>query len=956
MKISIQWLILTVILLSVATSVMAQQGVLAGKITDAESGQPLGGATVQIIETKKGTYSGTKGEYRIKNLANGFYTVKISFVGYEAKIVEKLAVQGEGEFTVTLDVVLNTKQTSAKEVVVEAERINDNQAAILLQRQKAATVGDGISKEEISKLSDADAGQALKRVTGVTLVEGKYVYVRGVSDRYSSTTLNGSTLTTTEPDKRSFAFDMFPADLLENVSVTKSFTPDLPGNFVGGLVQMNTVDFPSEYSIKVTAGIKGNDYVTLQPGQFVTYPGGSSDWLGLDRGWRAAPAGMPGTSDFAALRSQVKAGNQDATNEWIAIGTGFNNSLFQRQIETAPFAGKGSVSLQNVWDVAEESRVGLVASLNYGTDYSMNRMFRAQLLANGDEQFSYAGSVSGQSTNVGALANISYQIGSQSSISLKNNYTISSDDESVYQFGHDYTQSQIRKNLSFQFVEKQLLASTLTGEHNIDVASNLLIDWRAGYSQSRRNEPDFRRLRFQKGEFADPTDPMEIALGPGGVTTQGSGSDAGRFYSVLNEYSRNLGLNATLSVNATKIKVGGLYEFRNRDFIARSYTYVYDAYKTDINYSDLTYSADSTVVPDPSKLFVDSNYSASRIGVSEDSRKRDSYMADESLYAGYAMVDYPFQVASLPVRIIGGARIENSLQRLNSFDENDAPVNVNLDIVDVLPSINIVLTPLENFNVRVAASQTLTRPSLREFAPFTFYDFQSQSATQGYPGLTRALVQNYDLRFEYFPGPGEVLSVSGFYKNFLNAIEETIIPGSQVVYTFRNATGNATNYGVELEMRKNLSFVARPMRFFVVSANVALINSEITVQQVNLNDTRQMWGQSPYTVNVGLSYYNPDWGTTISAGYNTAGRRIIKVSQLGVYQIPADLQTDGPHIYENPRDVIDVSVSQAFGNFEMKASVKDLLNQPLVWEQIGRTVASNVRGVGYSFTIGYRFN
>ena len=289
MKNLIQWLIFPVILVTWATDVMAQQAVLSGKITDAESGQPLRGATVQIIETKQGAYSDTKGEYRIKKLSNGSYTVRFSYVGYETKLVEKIAIQGQGEFTVTLDVMLSVTQKSANEIVVEAARINDNQAAILLQRQKAATVSDGISKEEISKLSDSDAGQALKRVTGVTLVEGKYVYVRGVSDRYSSTTLNGSTLTTTEPDKKSFAFDMFPSHLLENVGVIKSFTPDLPGNFVGGLVQMNTVDFPSEYSVKISTGIQGNDFVTLHTGQFVTYPGGSSDWLGLDGGWRAAP-------------------------------------------------------------------------------------------------------------------------------------------------------------------------------------------------------------------------------------------------------------------------------------------------------------------------------------------------------------------------------------------------------------------------------------------------------------------------------------------------------------------------------------------------------------------------------------------------------------------------------------------------------------------------------------------
>jgi len=931
----------------------AQEGIITGKITDAESGEPLRGATIQVVEAKKGGYSDTKGTFRIKKIANGTYTVKFSFVGYDTKTVDSVRVEGAGE--VTLNVILKMTQSQTDVVYIEAERVNDNEASILVQRQKASTVSDGISKDEISRLSDSDAGQALKRVVGVTLVDGKYVYVRGVSDRYSNTTLNGSTLTTTEPDKKSFAFDLFPSELLENVSIAKSFTPDLPGNFVGGLVQMNTVDFPSGFGVKMSAGVAGNNYVTVNSGQFVTYPGGSSDWIGIDGGWRAAPAGIPDPAGFATMRSSVRAGDPQETADWIAIGTGFNNSLFQRQQLTAPFGGKGSMSLTNVWDVDEESRVGLVASLSYGTNYSLNRMLRAQLLSDGTHQFMYAGTVTGQSTAIGALANIAYRLGTSTTLSLKNTYSISSDDETVYQYGHDYTQSQARKNLSMQFVEKRLFATVLSGEHNIGLASNFMVDWKAGYSQSTRNEPDFRRLRFQKNETDGPEVPMEITLANGGVTTQGSGSDAGRFHSMMHEYGRNLALNGTLSVSATKFKVGGLHEFRNRDFSARSYTFIQDPQST-INYDLLTYNADSNYIPDPSKLFVDSNFARDRLGMSEDSRKRDSYVADESLYAGYAMVDLPTMIAAVPIRFIAGARVESSVQRLNSYDETDQPVNVNLDVTDILPSLSVVITPWSDFNIRMAAAQTLTRPSLREFAPFAFYDFQSQSTTQGYPGLNRALIQNYDLRFEWFPGPGEVISVSGFYKNFLNAIEETIIPGSQIVYTFRNATGPATNYGIELEMRKNLAFLSPDLNFFVVSANVAVINSQITVQQVNLNDTRRMWGQSPYTINLGMSYFIPEWGTTFNAGYNIAGRHIVKVAQLGVYQIPEANKDDGPHVFENGRDVIDFSATQAIGDLEIKAAVKDILNQPLVWEQIGRTVSSNIRGVGYSLSIGYRFN
>ncbi len=935
-------------------TLVAQNAVVTGKITDGESGEPLRGATVQVVEAKKGGYSDTKGVYRIKNVPPGKYTLKFSFVGYDVKTVENVVI--EAGATKTIDILLAATSTTATEVVVEAERINDNAAALLAERQKAATVSDGISKEEISKLSDSDAGQSIKRVTGVTLVEGKFVYVRGVSDRYSNTTLNGASISTTEPDKKSFAFDMFPSDLLENVNVTKSFTPDLPGNFVGGLVQMNTIDFPQGFSVKVNAGIGANDQVTFADGQFVGYPPGPTDWLGIDGTWRDAPA-IPSTNDFAAMRSRVNAGDPQAIQEYVAIGRGFNNQLMNTTLSTAPVSGKGGVSVTNTWDVAEESRLGVVASLNYGNNYGLNRILRRGIQSDGTSLlFDYAGRVTTSSTNLGLLANIAYKVGTQSTISWKNTYTLNSDDEGVYQYGKEVAQTQLRKNLSYEFQEKRLLATSLSGEHNLAVASNLLVDWKAGYSQSRRDQPDYRRFRYQKSEFAAPTDPLEIEIPSTGFTTQGLGSAAGRFYSELNEYARNLNLNGTLSLEAIKIKVGGLHESKNRDFTSRSYTYV-QAQNSTIDYSLLTYDPDSTLIPNPIALFADSNFSEDRLGISEDSRKRDSYTANETLWAGYAMVDIPFNLGSLPVRIITGARVESSVQLLNSFTATDEPVNVNLDVTDILPSLNIVVTPFENFNLRAAATQTLTRPSLREFAPFAFFDFQTQSTTQGNPNLTRALIQNFDFRAEWFPGPGEVLSASLFYKNFKNAIEETVFPStSELIRSFANAQSDATNYGIELEARKNLSFISKDLQFLVLTANVALINSNITVLQGAVEDNRRMWGQSPYTVNASISYFNPDWGTSLNLGYNIAGRRIIQVAQIGVYQIAEQYKDDGPHIYENPRDVIDFGVSQSIGNWEIKGSVRDILNQELVWEQLGQVVASNLRGRGFSLGVSYKFN
>lgn len=936
------------------------QGTITGNITDGENGEPLRGASVLVVGTKKGNYTDPKGSYRIAGVPAGTYALRVSYVGYEPRVIDSVVVRKNE--TTTINAVLTTKAGTT--VVVTADRATDNAAAMMVQRQKASTVSDGVAKEEIQKLPDSDAGQSLKRVTGVTLVDGKYVFVRGVSDRYSNTTLNGASLTTTEPDKKSFAFDMFPSELLENVNIAKSFTPDLPGNFVGGLVQLNTVDFPSGFGVKLSLGAGANDYVTNHAGQFLTYPGGGTDWLGKDDGSRAMPANMPDASTFLELRRQVQAENlsqsedRTATDTWLGLARGFNGNNWKREQSTAPFAGKGSLSLTNVFEIGEESRLGLVAAANYGNGYQLNRMTRTGIQADGQSQlFDYAGTVATRSTNAGALLNLALKPGSQSTISIKNTYSLQSDDESVYQYGREYTQSQLRKNLAFQFVEKELFSTQLGGEHNIAVASNLLVDWKLGYSQSQRDEPDVRRLRFQRDLFSDAGAPMEAAVAIGSVTSQGLGSNAGRFFSNMVEFGRTAGLNAALSIDNVKIKVGGLHEFKNRSFRARSFTIVQSSV-SEVPYDLLTFSDDSSVIPDPSALFADSNYAFNKLALAEDSRLRDAYTAEEELYAGYAMVDVPFSIGAMPVRVITGARLEQSGQRLNSYNDQDQLVNVNLDVTDILPSFNVLLTPVADFNVRLAATQTLTRPSLREFAPFAFFDFQSQSTVRGNPELTRALVQNYDLRLEWFPGVGEVLSTSVFYKNFLNAIEETVDPSSaELIRSFRNAQGPAKTYGVEFEARKSLGFVTDVLRNFLVTFNLSLINSEVSVQQgANITDTRQMWGQSPYSLNAGIFYQNVETGTSVNLAYNIAGKRIVQVAQLGAYVVPERYAADGPHVYELPRDIVDLSVSQAIGALDVKLSCRDILNQTLRWEQLGQTVATNLRGRNFSLSFGYRFN
>jgi TonB-dependent receptor len=372
------------------------------------------------------------------------------------------------------------------------------------------------------------------------------------------------------------------------------------------------------------------------------------------------------------------------------------------------------------------------------------------------------------------------------------------------------------------------------------------------------------------------------------------------------------------------------------------------------NYGDEDFY-NSGFTGDPENIFNNDNFTFNRLGLSEETKPTDSYSADERLGAGYIMAEIPIFIGNHKLKFIGGARLEASFQNLRSFypisASNSDSTFVDNYYLDLLPSINLIYELQTDMNLRLSVSRTLTRPSLREYAPFTFYDFQFQGDVAGNPNLVRSLIWNYDVRWEWFTNPGEVVSIGVFYKQFENAIEETIIPtSSNFKRTFANAEGVAYNYGVEFEIRKNLGFITPLLNYFSIGGNLALINSQITVQQVDETDTRSMWGQSPYSLNLAIVFNHPEWGTSVNVSYNVFGKRIIQVADIGRYDF------DKPHVYELPRNVVDFSINQVISNnIEIKFVAKDVLNEDLIWEQGNKIVLSNIKGRMFSLSFGYKF-
>ena len=903
------------IVMLMAASLFAQTtGQISGKVMDANNGEALIGANALIEGTALGAAVDVDGNYLIRNVPAGTYTVKFSLVGYAAKTVNTVVVAA-GQ-TAKLDVVLKEETIQGEAVVVEATAILNSENSVLQQQRKAATIGDAVAAEQIKRAPDATTGDALRRVTGVSIVDNKYVYVRGTSERYNNTLLNGAQLSSTEPDKKAYAFDTLPSNLLENTVISKSFTPDLPGNFSGGLVQINTIEFPEKLTIRFSATGAYNSASTSN--DFKTYEGSKWDALGIDDGTRELPSAVNGQKVISSNYSKSELQN---------IGRSFNNIWGVSNQKAAPNSSY-MLSVGSSMPLFGRT-LGYIGALSYRNSFDRISIERNDYNFDGTPQFEYRGDEYRNSVLWGGMMNLSYKLGDFHKLSLKNLYNRAADDEVVQLRGNYYDAGSERINTGLRFVARSTYSGQLIGEHAFPRLAGLQWDWRATYSVSERDEPDYRRVIYSRGMGA-PDDPFVANLSF--VANPASG---GRFFAKLNDDNKGLASDFSLQVSQAKVKLGGAFNRVDRDFTARLFAFKTTS-QTD---SRLLYSALDT-------LFASNHIGGNGFEIDEITNKSDKYDASERLAAGYFMIDVPFQLWQRSLRLIAGARVESNNQKLNSFDLQDRPVHVDLNNTDILPSVNLTYNLSDATNIRAAFSQTVSRPEFRELAPFAFFDFSTVSVIYGNPDLRRALVRNFDMRFEMFPNVGEILSASIFYKNFTDAIEEVIVPTTELTRSFGNAD-KARNYGFEVEMRKSLKFVSGNLSNFSATGNYSWIQSEVDLKGSALaiaKSKRRLQGQSPYTINLGL-LYNNSHGSSVSVLYNRFGKRIAQVGSL--YD---------DDILEMPRDLIDFTVAQNFGErYELKLTAKDVLRHEQKFFQADRQVKGNQKGSTYSVGLSLKF-
>ncbi len=925
----IKSILFTLIVFSfIGANIFAQSGKITGKVLDGQSGGVLPDAVLKIENVNKGTASDLDGKFSFENVSTGEMSVKASYVGYVSQSVSVSVKAGE---VVNVDFVLQPEGTLTDTVTVEATRIQNNDAAMLLKQQKAENIQDGISSQQIKRTSDATSSEVLKRIVGVSIVDNKFVFVRGTNERYSATTLNGVILPSTDPDKKAFSFDLFPSNLLDNIVISKSYTPDLIGNFSGGLVQVTTKDFPDQLTLSFTSS---SSYNTITTGDnFLTYNAGEKKLLffnsGRDNGSRKLPSIFPDqTVSSANFNVQdVKSFSKAFANNW------------GQQSSSAPVNGGFQLSLGNNFRIGRSNNLGIFGAYTYSNNFSSKSVERQSFQVDDIIESKYTGSQSEYAVLWGGLLNISFRAGDNNKFSFKNTYVFNSEDKTDYQEGYNNPQTQNRRLYSTKFVERNMLSSQVSGEHLFSSIGKLRITWRAAYSEADRDEPDYKTLRYQRE--INTTDRFYASLSTGEPSSLGGG----RFFSKLKDINRSAESNFEFSFKPTKkieikSKFGVYYNRSSRDFTAR----LFAPKLVDANNYALIYLS-------PDSLFIPENIDTNKILYYELTRKSDNYNATEDLAAGYLMFDVPLG----KLRTVIGARLESNLSRLSSFDQIGDPIQRNVNKNDVLPSVNLTYALNNTINLRAGYYQSISRPEFREIAPFSFYDFAEQIFTIGNPELERNLIRNYDLRFEYFPQAGEIISLSLFYKKFDSPIEEVFVPnsgGDNRVKTYQNAKSGANNYGIELEARKNLGFIWKSLKYFSVNTNISIINSKVYLSGIGSTVTnleRRLQGQSPYTINAGLYYDNADLGTSINLSYNRFGKRISEVGLEGLSDIE-----------ENGRDVMDISVIQkVFKNFEVKLSVKDILAQDYLFTQVVSGKDEMYKkinaGTGYSLSLSFKF-
>ena len=890
----------------------AQQ--IKGVVIDQKSKETLIGAVVTVDGTNVKAITNIDGNFLIDGLdKEKKYTLYINYVGYKTQKIDGVQAKDADQV-----IALQPDEQQLKEVTVTAVERRNTDAAMIQVAKNSPVIVSNVSAQEISRTQDTNAGEVIRRVPGVSLIDDKFVMVRGLSQRYNNVWVNGGAVPSSEADSRAFSFDIIPSSQIDNLTIVKSPTAEYPADYSGGFIIVNTKEIPAENSFNIAVG--GNWNTSSAFKDFSYSKGSGTDFLGFDNGLRNLNGGI-----HADLNPQLDANGKPVGDYATSLlGNGLNNDWLVKNRK--PLGDlKLAASLNRRWMLGGRT-LGMLAAMNYTNEYRTyenmeNNLYGIYDAAN-DKPNYLRHSVDDQYNNnvrLGAMLNFTFlSKDGNHKYQLKNIFNQLATSRYTWRDGVS-AQSNLERSAEYYYRSRTTYNGQLTGKHTF---TSDALDWSIGYAYANRHLPDRRRYLID--------DALES-----GVYALSTGNDISREWTQLDEHILSLGVNDKHHFKfgnfEPNLQVGAYGEYRSREYQTRNFIYNW-------NVSDNNMPSDFRHSDIPTLLSSEANMGYDKLYLLEEKQMRNNYRGHNTLGAGYLALSLPFG----KLGIHAGVRFEHNDMELisNSRDYEKSESSRHYKTDDVFPSLNTTYKISDQHQVRLSYGRSINRPEFREVSSSVYYDFDLASNVQGNTELKNCYVDNLDLRYEWYPSRGELISLAVFYKHFDSPIEwtYTVAGGTDLIYSYKNAK-SANNYGVELDIRKNLGFIG--LKDFSWSFNGALIKSKVQFEKGAKEEDRPMQGQSPYLINTGIFYKNAPLKMDIALLYNRIGKRIIGVGR-SEGSTGDDSNSRVPHSYEMPRNTIDFSLAKKFGeHLELKLNVRDLLAEKIYYKQFADVTYSD---------------
>jgi len=871
---------LLILLIAIASVSLAQYKI-SGRVFDLTTGEALISANVFIPELNVGTTTDFNGEFVI-NVGKSSFRMRVSYVGYKT-IDTLITISGETK----LNIGLQAEAIKFKEVEVSGSAVNDNVSlkGFMASKQISTGIFDGLSYEQIKLTTASTSSELMGKVVGVSIRQDKFVNVRGVDERYNIAVLNGSFLPSPEADKKAFTFDLIPAGLVQSIKVVKTFSPDLPGNFSGGFVDIKTIEFPDSTVNSANLSFSGIPDATFK--KFFVYGMNRLSFFGASDKTSGLPPSLPEDITRVPIE-QRNIYAKDIKNLWN------RNSLYSLPNFRTNFLSVGKI----FWGRFSYSVGVIYESYSHKKDFEVY-----EYEGDWSKRFEFSGNRILREVRFANSLELKAKFSNQV-VGVRGLLVGLFEDESAQMRGFQYTdQGAEQIHMAIKFNQRNLYFGQIYGENNF---GDVNFKWQGSISSVLNIEPDTRRLVYGR-DMNNPDAKFTVILGP-----QANLKNGGILSSNLKDEVREIRTSVKLPIFGFNLKTGFDFWETRRNFKFRLIGVV-------VNLNGVTdwkmyyLPADSIFIPE--------NFKRNGFSLDEYKAGTNKYKAYDKNVSTYLLLDLPFKMKNQVFNLSTGFRIEKVNQNIYTRDFADVrDVVIAKRYFEVLPSVELKCSPTYMMNIKLSYSQTINKPELREISPFAYFDFYTQTSVRGDSALKRALIFNYDLRFELFGLSDDMISVGIFHKHINSPIEKVIVSGSALgsERTFKNARF-ANVFGIEFEFVKNIWWVK-------IIGNLSLIKSRVDVERTEgtiERKGRSLQGQAPYLVNVLIVYEKPNSKFNSSLSFNLTGPR--------VYDVATQYSSD---IIEQARYQVDLKFAYELSkNLTLNLTGKNITAKPVVLKQ-----------------------